>query len=149
LRGLGIDGFDENIAQAEDAARRAGMANRLKFIQGDIHGLALDEPADLIAMNRALHHVWEKDTDALFTWLRTNLKPSGVVAIWEPAWPADRAALRAPSRKAMAFQNLTEHVQGNHFLRPDEIEAAFARAGMHSQLYLFAQGNEALVLART
>ncbi len=147
LRGLGIDGFEENVRQAEGAALKAGLAHRLKFIQGDIHALVLDEPADLIAMNRALHHVWEKDTDALFTWLRANLKPSGYVAIWEPAWPADRAALRDPGRRAMAFQNLTEHVQGNHFLRPDEIEAAFARAGMQSQRYLFVQGNEAIVVA--
>ena len=148
LRGLGIDGFEENVRQAETAALKAGLADRLKFIQGDIHALVLDEPADLIAMNRALHHVWEKDTDALFTWLRANLKPSGYVAIWEPAWPVDRAALRDPSRKAMAFQNLTEHVQGNHFLRPEEIQAAFARAGMQSERYLFAQGNEAIVVAR-
>ena len=147
LRGLGIDGFEENVRQAEGAALKAGLADRLKFIQGDIHALVLDEPADLIAMNRALHHVWEKATDALFTWLRANLKPSGYVAIWEPAWPADRASLRDPGRRAMAFQNLTEHVQGNHFLRPDEIEAAFARAGMQSQRYLFVQGNEAIVVA--
>ncbi len=147
LRGLGIDGFRENVVQARAAAQHAGLTDRLQFIEGDIHALALDEPADLIAMNRALHHVWEKDTDALFAWLRANLKPSGYVAIWEPAWPADRTALRAPRRKGMAVQNLTEHVQGHHFLRPDEIQAAFTRAGMRSQLYLFAQGNEAVVVA--
>ncbi len=148
IRGLGIDGFRENVAQAEAVARHGGLEHRLRFIQGDIHALALEEPADLLAMNRALHHVWEKDTDALFTWLRTNLKPGGYVAVWEPAWPPDRSALRDPARKGMAFQNLTEHVQGNHFLRPDEIQAAFANAGMQSRLYLFAQGNEAVVVAR-
>jgi trans-aconitate methyltransferase len=148
LRGLGIDGFQENIAQAEDIARQQGLADRLRFIQGDIHALTLEEPADLIAMNRALHHVWEKDTHTLFTWLRGNLKPGGYVVIWEPAWPADRTALREPSRKGLAFQNLSEHVQGNHFLRPDEIQAAFAQAGLQSQVHLFAQGNEAVVVAQ-
>lgn len=53
--------------------------------------------------------------------------------------------MREPSRKTLAFQNLSEHVQGNHFLRPDEIQAAFAQAGMLSQLHLFAQGKEAVV----
>lgn len=148
LRGLGIDGFQENITQAQALAEQEGLAERLHFIQGDIHALTLDEPADLIAMNRALHHVWEKDPQILFAWLRANLKPDGYVVIWEPAWPADRTALREPSRKALAFQNLSEHVQGNHFLRPDEIQAAFAQAGMLSQLHLFAQGNEAVVVAQ-
>jgi len=148
LRGLGIDGFQENIIQAQALAAQEDLGARLHFIQGDIHALTLDEPADLIAMNRALHHVWEKDTQTLFAWLRANLKPDGYVVIWEPAWPADRAVLREPSRKGMAFQNLTEHVQGNHFLRPDEIQAAFAQAGMTSQVHLFAQGNEAVVVAQ-
>ena len=148
MRGLGIDGFQENITQAQTLAKKEGLCERLRFIHGDIHALTLDEPADLIAMNRALHHVWEKDTKSLFAWLRANLKPGGYVAIWEPAWPAERTALREPTRKALAFQNLSEHVQGNHFLRPDEIQAAFAQVGMHSQAYLFARGNEVVVVAQ-
>jgi SAM-dependent methyltransferase len=148
LRGLGIDGFEENITQARALAAQSGLSDRLRFQHGDIHALTLQEPADLIAMNRALHHVWEKDTQMLFDWLRNNLKPDGYVVIWEPAWPADRAALREPSRRGMAFQNLSEHVQGNHFLRPEEIQAAFAQAGMTSTVHLFAQGNEAIVVAK-
>ncbi len=99
-------------------------------------------------MNRALHHVWEKDTAALFAWLRDNIRRGGCALIWEPAWPDAREALREPARKAMAFQNLTEHVQGNHFLRPGEIVDAFARAGMPAQAYLFAQGAEAVIVAQ-
>ncbi len=148
LRGLGIDEFTENITQATAFAQAAGLADRLSFQQGDIHQFTLTEPADLIAMNRALHHVWEKDTATLFAWLHTNLKPGGLVAIWEPAWPADRALLRDPSRRGMAFQNLSEHIQGNHFLQPAEIQAAFAQAGMPAKVYTFAQGNEAVVIAR-
>ncbi len=148
LHGLGIDGFDENIAQARRLAEREGLAQRLQFVHGDIHDLQLDEPADLIAMNRALHHVWEKDTAALFSWLQRNLKPGGHAVIWEPAWPADRAALRDPARRALAFQNLSEHVQGNHFLQPEEIAQAFGEAGMPAEIHRFAQGTEAVVVAR-
>ncbi len=99
-------------------------------------------------MNRALHHVWEKDTASLFAWLHANLKPGGLVAIWEPAWPADRTALRDPSRRGMAFQNLSEHIQGNHFLQPAEIQTAFEQAGMDAKTYTFMQGNEAVIIAR-
>ena len=148
LRGLGIDGFEPNIEHARRLARQQGLEQRLRFVQGDIHELRLDEPADLIAMNRALHHVWEKDPAALFGWLRDNLKPGGFAVVWEPAWTDDRQALREPARRNMAFQNLTEHVQGNHFLRPDEIVQAFESAGMPAQATLFAQGTEAVIVAR-
>lgn len=148
LRGLGIDGFAENIDQARRLAEQQGMATRLHFTCGDIHEFSLDESADMIVMNRALHHVWEKDTNTLFSWLRDNLKPDGYVVIWEPAWPSDRTQLRDPSRQGMAFQNISEHVQGNHFLKPDEILGAFESMGMSGQVYLFAQGNEAVVVAQ-
>lgn len=148
LRGVGLDGFAENVNQAQSLAKAEGLDGRLKFFTGDIHNFTLDEPADLIAMNRVLHHVWEKGQAALFTWLRDNLKAGGYAAIWEPAWPDDRTALREPGRGGMAFQNLSEHVQGNHFLRPQEIVDAFAKAGMTARLYLFAGGAEAMVVAQ-
>ena len=148
LRGLGIDGFEQNVELARRSADGQGLGRRLEFRRGDIHELTLEQPADLIAMNRALHHVWEKDPQTLFDWLRRSLAPGGHAVIWEPAWPRERAALRDPARRAMAFQNLSEHVQGNHFLRPEEIVEAFGRAGMPAHVHLFADGNEAVVVAQ-
>ncbi len=148
LRGLGLDGFDENVTQARERARSEGFAGRLRFEQGDIHDFTLEEPADLIAMNRALHHVWEHDRNGIFAWLHDNLKPGGYAVIWEPAWPAERSALRDPARRALSFQNLSEHIQGNHLLQPEEIVAAFTGQGMQSQVYRFAGDNEAVIVAR-
>jgi hypothetical protein len=48
----------------------------------------------------------------------------------------------------MALSNLFEHVQGNHLLRPEEIEAAFHQVGMKTSVYLFANGNEAVVIGQ-
>ncbi len=148
VRGLGIDGFGENVEQARQLAEAQGFGSRLRFLEGDIHELRLEEPAELIAMNRALHHVWEKDPEVLFAWLRDNLKPGGYAVVWEPAWRAEREALRDMPRRAMAFQNLTEHVQGNHFLRPEEIVEAFERVDMPATAHLFAQATEAVIVAR-
>ena len=99
-------------------------------------------------MNRALHHVWEEGGSTFIRHLRENLRPGGAVVIWEPDWPADRSALRAPSRRGVAFQNLTEHVQGNHLLRADEIADAFAAEDMPSEIFRFAEGQEAVIVAR-
>jgi hypothetical protein len=47
----------------------------------------------------------------------------------------------------MGVQNLSEYVQGNHFLQPAEIEAAFIAVGMKPRTTLFGGGFEAVVVA--
>jgi SAM-dependent methyltransferase len=147
LRGVGLDGFAENITQATELARQEGLGERLAFQAGDIHQFTISEPVDLIAMNRALHHVWS-EKENVFRILNEHLKPGGTAVIWEPNWPQTRAALREPGRSGMALSNLFEHVQGNHFLCPEEIEAAFHQVGMQTSVYLFANGNEAVIIGR-
>jgi len=147
LRGIGLDGFEENIRQAGARAATEGLAGRLRFQVGDIYHYTVAEPVDLIAMTRALHHVWDQK-EKVFATLRDSLRPGGVAVIWEPSWPKQRADLAQPARRTLAFQNLTEHVQGNHFLRPDEISAEFERVGMAPSVQLFANGNEAVVVGK-
>ncbi|HSQ66519.1 MAG TPA: class I SAM-dependent methyltransferase [Polyangiaceae bacterium] len=147
LRGIGLDGFEENVRQATEQARREGLGERLTFLAGDIYEHAPLEPVALVAMNRALHHVWDR-RERVFPLLRDALEPGGVAVIWEPAWPAELEQLRDPRMRAMAVQNLSEHVQGNHFLRPPEIEAAFAEVGMPARTLLFGGGLEAVVVAK-
>ncbi|MHB1578493.1 MAG: class I SAM-dependent methyltransferase, partial [Acidithiobacillus ferrooxidans] len=145
LHGLGLDGFAENIRQATEKAQSEGIADRLHFDEGDIHQFSLPEPADLIAMNRALHHVWENRGE-IFQRLHASLKPEGAIVIWEPAWPDDHRVLREPPLRGMAFQNLTEHVQGNHFLHPEEIATALSEAGLHPEIFPF--GSDVVVVGR-
>jgi SAM-dependent methyltransferase len=147
LRGVGLDGFDENVRQARDRAQRDGLGERLTFMTGDIYDHAPLEPVALVAMNRALHHVWERRAH-VFRLLHDALERGGVAVIWEPAWPADVTRLRDPRARAMAVQNLSEHVQGNHFLQPAEIEAAFSEVGMPTRTFLFGDGLEAVVVAK-
>jgi len=99
-------------------------------------------------MNRTLHHVWEAGRAEVFAILRDHLRPGGAAVIWEPAWPAQRSSLKSPLYRMMAAQNLSEYVQGNHFLRPAEIEAAFTEVGMEPATYLFRDGSEAIVIGR-
>ncbi len=145
LRGIGLDGFSENVEQANKLAKQEGAADRLEFHAGDINDFRVAEPAQVIAMNRALHHVWTT-RDRVFRILRDHLAPGGSAVIWEPRWPDSRAELRDPSRRGMAFQNLSEHVQGNRFLRPDEIAAEFVKVGMRAEPHTFANGNEIVVV---
>jgi SAM-dependent methyltransferase len=145
LRGIGLDGIEENISQATRLAEEEGVADRLDFRAGDIFDFTVDEPVDLIAMNRALHHVWS-DRDRVFEALSEHLEPGGVAVIWEPNYPAERAELRDPAKRPLAMQNLSEHVQGNYLLQPAQIEAAFERHGMRAETSLFRNGNEAVIV---
>lgn len=147
LRAIGLDGFDENIRQASELAGKEGTADRVSFKVGDINHFGIDEKADLIAMNRALHHVWDQKEN-VFRIMKEHLKDDGVVIIWEPNWPQERSLLREPGRRGMAFQNLSEHVQGNHFLRPEEIAAEFEKVGMSAEVYLFGEDREQVVVGR-
>lgn len=147
LRAIGLDGFEQSIAAAREAAEREGLSDRVQFRAGDLHHFSIDEPVDLIAMNRALHHVWEQGP-RVFEILSDHLRPGGYAVIWEPAWPDARDALRNPGMAGMALQNLAEHIQGNHFLRPQEIADALEAVGLHSEIHLFAEGKEAVVTGR-
>lgn len=145
LRGVGLDGFDENIRQASEMASADGLAERLSFKQGDLHNFSVDEPVDLIAMNRALHHVWAEKHN-VFRILGEHLAPGGAAVIWEPRWPDEPSTLREPRARGMAFQNLSEHVQGNHFLRPDEITTQMQKVGLQTSVHLFGEGHEAVIV---
>lgn len=147
LRGVGLDGFEENVRQATARAHAEGLDARLSFKSGDIYDFTVGEPVDLVTMSRALHHVWDQ-RERVFGILRDALAPGGYAVIWEPRWPDDTAVLREPRRRAMAFQNLSEHVQGNHFLRPAEIEDAFRAVGMTATSFTFAEGTESVVVAQ-
>ena len=147
LRCLGVDGFEENVRQGRERAEAQGLGARVRFTTGDILRFENPEKADVVALNRALHHVWDRK-DAVFALLRDHVKPGGAVVIWEPHWPSERVALRDPARRMMAFQNLTEHVQGNHFLTPAEIAEALRGAGFQPEILSFLEGREAVVIGR-
>lgn len=144
LKGVGLDSFEENIKQARDLAAKEGTADRLTFDIGDMHDFSIDEPVDLIALNRALHHVWN-EKDNIFDILKRHLKPGGFAVIWEPAWPSERCRLRDPGHSTMAFQNLAEHIQGNRFLKPEEIAGEMEKVGLEPEIFLFADGREAVI----
>lgn len=147
LKGVGLDGFGENIRQASEKAKREGFGDRIRFVEGDIRHYPLEEPVDVFVMNRALHHVWS-DRETVFSFFRKHLSSQGAVVIWEPAWPESREDLRDPVRRPLAFQGLSEHVQGNRLLFPREIVEAFSEIGFSSTILSFANGNESVVVAR-
>ena len=145
LGGIGVDGFEQNIQIAREKGESDGLSRQLMFRAGSIYGHDVSAKFAMVAMNRSLHHVWDQ-RERVFRILHDTLHPGGCAVIWEPRWPDTIDALRTPKLRALAFQNLNEHVQGNHFLRPEEIETAFHEVGMETETFLFGEGSEAVVV---
>jgi len=84
LRAVGLDMLDASIQDATRRAAKDGLSDRVRFSHGDLHDFPVDGHADLIAMNRALHHVWAHK-EKVFRQLFDRLTPHGAAVIWEPA----------------------------------------------------------------
>ncbi len=145
LTGVGVDGYAPNISDAISAS--APFGDRLSFEVGDVVQHHPPRPYHLAFMHRALHHVWPERA-AILARVAEQLQPGGAIVIWEPRWPDAVESLRAPALRPMAFQNLSEHVQGNRFLRPDEVAEALSAAGLSPTVHLFAEGREMVVVGR-
>ncbi len=149
LRGVGLDRGAASIANARERAAAAGLADRLEFREGDLHHLPVDEPAQLVAMNRALHHVWADGPARVARILFEHLAPGGAAVIWEPRWPDDPSTLGRTSRlRGLSMMHLSEHVQGNHLLTPQLVEAGLSAAGLACETHLFLDDTEMVVVAR-
>jgi len=149
LRGHGLDPNPLAVSAARAAAAQAGLTARLTFAQGTFDDAAPLAPARLVVMNRALHHVWGAGPAAVARRLYQRVAPGGAVLLWEPRWPDDPATLGGhPRRRGMAFMGLVEHLQGNHLLRPAEVEAALEAAGFSATTHLLMDETEMVVVGR-
>jgi len=147
LLGVGLDAMASSIDHASAKALEEGLQDRLTFRGEDITSPDFTVRADIIAMNRALHHVWA-DHESVLPALVRHLNPGGAVVIWEPLWPDSRQVLRDPAMRGLAFNNLSEHVQGNHFLRPADVTAALQAQGLTVTVHPFVEGREVVYVAR-
>lgn len=144
--GLGVDGMPDAIADGRARAEAAGLSHRLELRCADVLPLPAAAGAALIALNRALHHVWDRQ-EAVLSAVVGALAPTGIVAIWEPAWPEDPRSLARPGRRGLTWNNLLEHVQGNHLLHPDQIAAALTGAGLRPEITMLP-GGDVVVIGR-
>jgi SAM-dependent methyltransferase len=103
---------------------------------------------DLVLASRVVHHFGSSLDEKLLSFYRC-LSNGGALYVWEFAWPEeDEVNDELISVDNLSFLNLIEHIQGNHFLRKSEIEAALHRAGFQTSRYDLAAGHEVLFEAR-
>ncbi len=128
LRLTGVDLSEPMLQKARDAAKEAGVADRLDFRLGDAKSLPFPKRSfDLVLCNSLLHHL--PDPLALFNEISRVIKPGGALLLRD---------LRRPSR--LEFP-LHAGWFGRHFaglmrqLYRDSLHAAYTRTELEDLLH--------------
>lgn len=91
---LGLEFFDDMVAQARRRVAAGAHARRVRIMQGDAHALPLpDDVVDLLLCRATLHHLADP-IPALIDMARV-LKPGGVAVIHDPRRDAPPDVLAA------------------------------------------------------
>ena len=128
LRLTGVDLSEPMLQKARDAAKEAGVADRLDFRPGDAKSLPFSgQSFDLVLCNSLLHHL--PDSLALFNEISRVTKPGGAILLRD---------LRRPSR--LEFP-LHAGWFGRHYsglmsqLYRDSLRAAYTRTELEDLLH--------------
>ncbi|MDE2756646.1 MAG: class I SAM-dependent methyltransferase [Acidobacteriota bacterium] len=128
LRLTGVDLSEPMLQKARDAAREAGVADRLDFRLGDAKSLPFSERSfDLVLCNSLLHHL--PDPLALLNEVSRVTKPGGAILLRD---------LRRPSRLEFRFHAgwFGRHYSGvMRQLYQDSLRAAYTRAELEKLLH--------------
>jgi len=108
---IGTDFFDDMVEQARQTIQEAGLSERIRIEQSDVHEMPQpDESADLIISRSTIHH-WA-DPPRAFREIFRLLKRGGVAIIHEPR--------RDPAPESLAEFNRLRAEQGIEPARMDE-----------------------------
>jgi trans-aconitate 2-methyltransferase len=109
---------------------RAVLRPRDEALVGDLTGLELEEPVDVVFSSAVFH--WVLDHDSLFGRLRAALRPGGRLAA-QHGGAGNIARLRASSAEVMAREPYAPHFEGFgepwHYAGAGETEGRLQAAG--------------------
>lgn len=147
LAGVGVEGHDAQIANANKRIESEGLGSRLRCVAGDIVDPPVDGSFDLITMNRSVHHVWDR-RERLLQSVTARLSAGGTFAVWDPNFPETDEALRTPQKRTMVLHSLSEAMQGNRLMPAREIAEWMRQGGFDVDVHLLNGGNEGVVVGR-
>ncbi|MEK6815536.1 MAG: class I SAM-dependent methyltransferase [Nitrospirota bacterium] len=147
LAGVGVEGHEAQIANANKRIESEGLGGRLRCVAGDIVEPPVDGPFDLVTMNRSVHHVWDRK-ERLIGSVRDRLSTSGRFVVWDPNFPDTDEELRTPAKRTMVLHSLAEAMQGNRLMPATEIADWMRSGGFDVEAHLLNGGNEGVVVGR-
>jgi len=95
---------------------------------------------DVIFLNRVLHHLGEK-RKAILSSIVNKMNKNAHIVVWEFNWQGEESK----KNREMAFLNLIEHIQGNTFLKLEDVQSEFNQLGLRTE-HLFINNCEDFIL---
>jgi 2-polyprenyl-3-methyl-5-hydroxy-6-metoxy-1,4-benzoquinol methylase len=128
-RCIGVDIDPTGIGLAREAVQRAGLADHITILEGDI-GVAVDEGAfDVVVMVEVLHEISPELRPAVVRGCARALRNGGWMVIVDETYPSTLAEARQPEFLFPVQTGLEELMWGNMVPTREEQERLLREAG--------------------
>ncbi len=121
--------------------------NAIEYISDAQFSAALDSSYDIILANRVAHHFGDGKFERFRMFYR-RLRPGGLVCVWDFCWPEQASGPNLVAAGDLPFLNLIEHIQGNHMLTKQDIEAVLVAVGFEIKSEPRRKGLELLAIGQ-
>jgi SAM-dependent methyltransferase len=144
---VGIDIDPTGVAAARRAVEEAGLAQRIRIVEGDVANAIAPASADLVLMVEVLHEIDAAIRPPLLAACARALKPGGWLVIVDETYPGHLEEARAPAFRFPLQTGLEEMMWGNIVPTRTEQERLLRGAGFAGSIErsVFGEGFTLLV----
>lgn len=133
-RCTGIDIDPTGLASAREAVARAGLADRVSILEGDVASTVAPESFDVVVMVEVLHEIAPAIRPAVVNGCARALRHGGWLVIVDETYPATLAEARQPEFLFPIQTGLEELLWGNVVPTRDEQERLLRDAGLGNEI---------------
>jgi SAM-dependent methyltransferase len=128
-RCTGVDVDPTGLAAAREAIARAGFADRVAIVEGDVAVAVPRESFDVAVMVEVLHEIAPRIRPAVMQGIAGALRPGGWLVIVDETYPSSIAETRLPEFAFPLQTGFEELMWGNVVPTREEQEALLREAG--------------------
>jgi SAM-dependent methyltransferase len=147
---IGVDIDPTGLAVAREAVQRAGLADRVTIVEGDI-GTAVDEGAfDVVVMVQVLHEISTELRPAVMRGCLRALRSGGWLVIVDETYPSTLAEARRPEFLFPVQTGIEELMWGTMVPTREEQDRLLREAGFSNVINrsLFGEGFTVLTIQK-
>jgi SAM-dependent methyltransferase len=133
-RCTGIDIDPTGLAAAREAVARAGLADRITLLEGDVAAVVPPASLDVVIMVEVLHEIATSLRQGVVRGCAHALRPGGWLVIVDETYPSTLAEARQPEFAFPLQTGLEEMMWGNRVPTREEQERLLREAGFEGPL---------------